>query len=534
MAPTSWNVGSSGFDEEDRLVNWARNNGDSRTWNLSPVNDWTSMTISGASQIRSHSPTHEILTMAGADIAASLATLQHDKKGNMTVDERGSTMAWGFDNMLESFGPNQVNSVEEVSYEYDVTGRRVVKTVISENSSPKITISVPAGPQILCEYQLENTVSTCCRTYIYGGYVDEPLLFVDHTMPSNPEYYFHSNRQFSTYAISDQNGAIAEFYQYTPYGTHTSISSTGTFGGSTTVGNHDYTFTGRKFDIESALLDFRTRSYDSHAGRFISVDSEGYVDGMSLYSAYFAVSGLDPNGTRITARPIRNRRVSWREAKGPARYPNTGRPVRPRPGQPPSNWPRRRPWWPGANPNPNAPFVDPRPHPRLVPPNGPSGPIRPPVLFPGDPPSIGKPWWTKPVWHPGDPIDTNPVFMPDPGMIPQAIKKPPRIFEFPEMPDCDSPGWSEWHKCEDYDYDSMSDAFDDHYGEDYFVDSSNGEDGDAAFKCGDGQGDHWNVYSKERSRCKDHADKRGSIICCGCCDDSAGLGPQADYKCNAN
>ena len=93
MAPYSWTTGPIGYDDEDRLKNWSRTNGDSQSWNLSPVHDWNTFTNNGAVQTRTHGPAHEILTMSGAGISPSSATLQHDVKGNMTVDDRGTGMA---------------------------------------------------------------------------------------------------------------------------------------------------------------------------------------------------------------------------------------------------------------------------------------------------------------------------------------------------------------------------------------------------------------------------------------------------------
>ena len=43
---------------------------------------------------------------------------------------------------------------------------------------------------------------------------------------------------------------------------------------------------------------FRARYYDPNLGEFISRDPLGYVDGMSLYRAYFVPGGMDPLGLR--------------------------------------------------------------------------------------------------------------------------------------------------------------------------------------------------------------------------------------------
>ena len=61
--------------------------------------------------------------------------------------------------------------------------------------------------------------------------------------------------------------------------------------------NNAYGYTGRRLDIETGLWYFRARYFSNELGRFISRDPLGYVDGMSLYGAYFAQwQGLDPSG----------------------------------------------------------------------------------------------------------------------------------------------------------------------------------------------------------------------------------------------
>ena len=55
--------------------------------------------------------------------------------------------------------------------------------------------------------------------------------------------------------------------------------------------------TGRRHDVEdTGLMYYRRRFYSPELGRFISRDPLKYVDGMSMYRAYFVVDGLDPSG----------------------------------------------------------------------------------------------------------------------------------------------------------------------------------------------------------------------------------------------
>ena len=77
MAPFSWSTGlnETGFDAQNRLTNWTRSNGESQSWQLSPVNDWQSVTTNGVTQQRTHGPTHEIQSI-------DASPMRHDSRGN--------------------------------------------------------------------------------------------------------------------------------------------------------------------------------------------------------------------------------------------------------------------------------------------------------------------------------------------------------------------------------------------------------------------------------------------------------------------
>jgi hypothetical protein len=82
MSGYGFAVGSSGYGDEDRLINW------------------TSITENSSSQNRTRGPTHELLTVASQSVT-------HDTEGNMTlipaVLRPGSdplTMKWDFENKL--------------------------------------------------------------------------------------------------------------------------------------------------------------------------------------------------------------------------------------------------------------------------------------------------------------------------------------------------------------------------------------------------------------------------------------------------
>ena len=186
MAAHSWSTGagpsgSGGFDPQNRLTSWAKANGDSQQWQLSPVNDWQSLTNNGST--RTHGPTHELtsITHAGANTPTAL---QHDAQGNLTQDDRGCLLTYDADNMLSTFAPNGAESqpshehLKLATYHYDALGRRVAKTV-TEPSGSTTTTYVLSGQQVISEYSSsDNQPPTLSTRTTHGSYIDEPLVLL--------------------------------------------------------------------------------------------------------------------------------------------------------------------------------------------------------------------------------------------------------------------------------------------------------------------------------------------------------------------
>lgn len=129
------------------------------------------------------------------------------------------------------------------------------------------------------------------RNYVYAVALDDPVLFVNGTTP----YYPHANHLLSTAALTNAAGAVVERYAYSGYGSRTVMNAGGSTIPKSTVG-FQRGFTGYRLDEETSLYYARWRMYDPALGRFISRDPLGYVDGSSLYAAYFAPNALDPWG----------------------------------------------------------------------------------------------------------------------------------------------------------------------------------------------------------------------------------------------
>ena len=182
-------------------------------------------------------------------------------------------------------------------YTYDALGRRVSKTV-DDNGTTTTTLLVCIGQQVVCEYVgASPTVASPDQRYVYGSYVDEPILKAGKFAGgSTGVVYYSRNAQYSVGALTDSGGNVVERYAYDAYGKMT------IFDGSSTVitasaYNNPYTYTARRTDAESGLMYFRARMYDAKLGRFISRDPLGFVDGLSLYRGYFVPGGVDPSGT---------------------------------------------------------------------------------------------------------------------------------------------------------------------------------------------------------------------------------------------
>ena len=114
MSGFGWATGTTGYDAEDRLINWNRADGNlNQAWDLSDVGNWDSLTTNSVTQNRSHSLAHELT-------AINTNPITHDAKGNLTADDQGRSFIWDADNHLASATKASITS----SYAYDALGRQ--------------------------------------------------------------------------------------------------------------------------------------------------------------------------------------------------------------------------------------------------------------------------------------------------------------------------------------------------------------------------------------------------------------------------
>jgi len=118
--------------------------------------------------------------------------------------------------------------------------------------------------------QAEYTDGSWDRSFVYGTYLDEPLM-----MTAQGTYdgtYYHANDLYSVAALTDATGTVIERYKYDPYGKAEVLDATGAPKTDPTyseVGN-PYHWQGGRLDQESGLNYKRYRYYDPELGRFIS------------------------------------------------------------------------------------------------------------------------------------------------------------------------------------------------------------------------------------------------------------------------
>jgi len=134
------------------------------------------------------------------------------------------------------------------------------------------------------------------RSYVYGSYVDELLAILPASGVVGERKFVHANHLYSVAALTDNTGAVVERYRYDAYGQRIVLAGDGvTLRWGSSHGNQ-VGFTGRYLDKETGLWYFRARYYSGSLGRFVNRDPLRYVDGMSLYRAYYVPNRLDPSG----------------------------------------------------------------------------------------------------------------------------------------------------------------------------------------------------------------------------------------------
>ncbi len=301
-----FSTGANGYDLEDRLINWNRTDGNQdQSWNLSLVGDFNSFTENSTVQNRTHNEVHETT-------AINDNTIDYDAKGNLTtlpgsVSPTGNTQVfnWDMDNRLSSIDKDNDGTIDNIA-RYDALGRRVKW---GSPTAPKTYVYF--GQQVITRYNDGTAPASPIHKWVYGSYIDEPIMMDRLASSSWKKYYYSRNQQYSITALTNNSGYVQERYAYDAYGNTTIMNKTGTVLTSSAL-NNPFMYTGRFYHSGLGIYYFRARMYSPMMGRFVSRDPLGYVDGMSLYRAYFVPAGMDPLGFKTISSKITWRRYMFR------------------------------------------------------------------------------------------------------------------------------------------------------------------------------------------------------------------------------
>ena len=347
------------YDSAYRLVSFERPNPGAiaplqSDWALDGAGNWDQ--VDG--ETREHSSTNEIIQLDETPVLS-------DDNGN-EIDDGTFTYAWDVRNRLRRATRKSDGQVVGV-YSYDALGRRI-RTVVTQ-SPPVTTDFYYDGLREIEERSGDGTVT---QQYVYGAYIDEPLVLDlnlngDHTAtgPGDFRLFYHQNALCSVYALTDMSGAVREGYLYEAYGKQTVFQhgSNGVVdwggddvilpGGASAAGN-PFLFTGRRLDRETGLYYYRARYLDPIEGRFISRDPLGIwndrrdVGNGYVYAGSNPLNALDPTGQQGAGPPpAASANPNWTPSSG------TTWPSRPPPPAPPAPTPPSPP--PPAPPAPTAP-----------------------------------------------------------------------------------------------------------------------------------------------------------------------------------
>jgi len=236
--------------------------------------------------------------------------------------------------------------MEQTSYRYDATGKRVRKVTERKTSDGKTfpikeTIYIGGAFEIFRRFngRGETSFESHSLSIAESG---RRLLLIDHRVvgpeddssssgraPDTVYRYQLANHQGSATTEVDQDSRIISHEEYTPYG----VSSLRFTLGQTEVPKR-HRFLGKELD-ETGLYHLGARYYATWLGRFTSADPKGAADGLNLY--HYAHSNpimlSDPGGTQAgpvdanlgwTAKVLQDRRnwaaKAWRNVRSSASW----------------------------------------------------------------------------------------------------------------------------------------------------------------------------------------------------------------------
>jgi RHS repeat-associated protein len=148
---------------------------------------------------------------------------------------------------------------------YDALGRCVKRTL-----KGNVVYYTYDGPHPIYEWKADGSKA---GWNLYGQGIDEILLRADYQVVSAGQgYFFQQNRLGSVAHLTGFAGEVIEKYRYDAFGQPTTTYSGGSF-------NNRFKFTGREYQQQLGIYEYRNRAYHPGLGRFLSEDPVGFAAG---------------------------------------------------------------------------------------------------------------------------------------------------------------------------------------------------------------------------------------------------------------
>jgi RHS repeat-associated protein len=253
-----------------------------QNWVLDRSGNWELQTIQGSpSHTATFNRTNEIASRNGSSSYAS-----YDDPGNMTAKDNGTWQyrftAWNQIADILGYG----GSINLGHFEYDGFGRRIHKTRYYWSDGREYYYG--GSWQVLEE--TGQTYPTLGKQYVWGtNYIDE-LVWM-----SSGHYSLQDANFNVTTKVLASSGAVSSRFVYTPYGVPTQYDAN--YGYILSISDDAPLFTGREYQAEAGVYDYRSRFYDPGLGKFLARDALGtWGDEANVGNAYQYVAA-NPVGT---------------------------------------------------------------------------------------------------------------------------------------------------------------------------------------------------------------------------------------------
>lgn len=270
------------YDARNWLTSAAYPDGKAETFAYDPVGNRTHLGGSGSIPTDYvYGPVNRLLSSAAP---AETNSYTYDAAGRLvaqTVDDQ--SRAYGYDFMSRMTSLTDTNG-SVFSYAFDGEGNRIRQSL----NDCLYTRFVYDGPNVVLELNASNEV---VHAYVNGPGVDQPIErigFISGT-PRNRQV-FHADGLGSIAALTDESGELVQSYTYAAFGGIRARSG---------AGLNRVTYTAREALGDSlGFYYYRNRVLDPNAGRFISEDPIGFIDGPNrfIYCIDNPVNLFDPFG----------------------------------------------------------------------------------------------------------------------------------------------------------------------------------------------------------------------------------------------